>query len=141
MTDTHSNTCHKNIFYCVMQHELCYLQSHLIITQPGHSRNLKPAIIAKIHKKVVISIFGGARPGSFPGTTLSQSTNLCQQISLYDNFNFLLGGFYSIIKVVQSVKVTGHCKQLSCGGGYMKLRYFIAGIAAYFLFSLLKALL
>lgn len=114
MTYTHPKTCHKNIFYCAMQHELCYLQSHLIITQPGHSRNLKPAIIVKIivkiHKNVVISIFGGACFQAFPGALLFQSANLCQQINLYDNFNFLLGGFYSIIKVVQSVKVTGHCK-------------------------------
>ena len=78
-----------------MQHELCYLQSHLIITQPGHSRNLKPAIIAKIHKKVVISIFGGARFGFFPGAPCfrvqtSASRSICTIILTFYWEDFIL---------------------------------------------------
>lgn len=77
MAYARQKTCHKNIFYYVMQHKLCHLQSHLIITQPGHSRNLKPSIIAKTDEKVVISIFEEARLRSVPGATLFQSATPC----------------------------------------------------------------
>lgn len=95
MAYARQKTCHKNIFYCVMQHKLCHLQSHLIITQPVHSRNLKPAIIAKTHEKVVFFIFEEARPRSFPPSPCFRaqtpvSRSICKIILTFYWVDFIL---------------------------------------------------